>query len=75
MGSIGSWEFCVRAAQCITSLAGQAVYRAIGRRVIYELQLRCSDDCGLARYASDDDVLEVIDFIKKEMSSNVEEKT
>ena len=68
MSNIGSWDFCIRAAQCINRIAGQAVYRAIGRRVIYELQLRCSDGGGLARYPSDEEVLEVIELIKKEMT-------
>lgn len=70
MGKVGSWDFCMRAAQCITRLVGQAVYRSIGQRVIYELQVRCSDECGLVRYATDEDVLEVIELIKKEMMSN-----
>ena len=67
MSNIGSWDFCVMASQRITHLAGQAVYRAVGRRVLYELQLLCSEDGRLVRHPNDLEILEVIDKIKKEM--------
>ena len=70
MGNIGAWDFCTMAAQCINRLAGQAIYRAIGQRVIYKLQLLCSDNGAIVRYPSDTEILEVIDAIKKEMTGS-----
>lgn len=70
MGTICAWDFCSKAAQDIERLVGQAVYRHIGQRTIYALQLLCSDSFGIVRYANDEDILATIDEIKKEMATN-----
>lgn len=67
MSSICSWDFCIAAAEAIERLAGKAIYKQIGQRVIYVLQIRCSENFHLVRYATDDDVLAVITLVQKEM--------
>lgn len=67
MSCIDSWSFCMAAAEDIKRLAGEEIYKQIGQRVIYVLQVRCSENFELVRYANDDDVLAVIDLVQKEM--------
>lgn len=68
MSNICSWNFCQAAAQDIKRLAGENIYKQIGQRVIYVLQIRCSENFQLVRYADDDDVFAAIKLVQKEMS-------
>ena len=66
MSKICAWDFCQAAAQDIKRLAGEYVYKQIGQRVIYVLQIRCSENFELVKYADDDDVLATITLVQKE---------
>ena len=68
MSTIGMWYFCSCASNDIVRLAGEETYKQIGQRVLDALIRRCSEGIDLVRFATDDDVLEMIELVQKEMS-------
>ena len=69
MSTIGQWFFCSCVKQDIIRFAGEEVYAPIGQQVIDALRNKCSENFELVRFPEDEEVIDMVYKVQKEMCS------